>query len=261
MLAILKFPRTPHLQGSRLQPGDHDLSQVPFAALRGLRLVVEEKVDGANAGLSFGPDGELLLQSRGHYLRGGPRERHFARFKSWASCHQRALREVLGQRYLVYGEWMFAKHTVFYDRLPHWFLEFDVYDRQEQVFLAAHRRRALLAGLPILSVPTLFQGELQRLEELTALLQPSQYKSPGWKQALAQQAESQGLDPALVAKQTDPSELAEGLYVKVEEQGRVLSRVKWVRASFSNAIMDSGSHWLSRPIVPNGLIEGARLYG
>ena len=73
---LKKYPRTPHLEGSRLQPGDEDLSQVSFSYIRGKYLVVEEKVDGANSGISFGKDGTLLLQSRGHYLTGGYRERH-----------------------------------------------------------------------------------------------------------------------------------------------------------------------------------------
>ncbi|NUR26215.1 MAG: DNA ligase, partial [Catenulispora sp.] len=45
---MFKYPRTPHLAGSRLQPGDHDLAQVPFEHVRGRHLVVEEKLDGAN---------------------------------------------------------------------------------------------------------------------------------------------------------------------------------------------------------------------
>ena len=36
---IIKYPRTPHLAGSRLQPGDEDLSQVPFSCPAGRRLV------------------------------------------------------------------------------------------------------------------------------------------------------------------------------------------------------------------------------
>lgn len=47
--AILKkYPRTPHLEGFRLQPGDEDLSQIPFSSIRGKHPVAEEKVDGAN---------------------------------------------------------------------------------------------------------------------------------------------------------------------------------------------------------------------
>lgn len=68
---MIKYPRTRHIEGSRLQPGDEDLDAVAFSELRERPLVVEEKVDGANAAVSFGEDGRLLLQSRGHYLRGG----------------------------------------------------------------------------------------------------------------------------------------------------------------------------------------------
>jgi hypothetical protein len=71
-MTITKYPRTPHLEGSRLQPGDEDLDQIPLAELRGAYVVVEEKLDGANAGISIA-DGKPRLQSRGHVLLGGPR--------------------------------------------------------------------------------------------------------------------------------------------------------------------------------------------
>jgi hypothetical protein len=74
-LEIYKYPRTPHLEGSRLQPGDDASDQMPLAQLAGRHVVIEEKLDGANCGLSFGAAGDLLLQSRGHYLAGGGSER------------------------------------------------------------------------------------------------------------------------------------------------------------------------------------------
>jgi hypothetical protein len=77
---IIKYPRTPHIEGSRLQSGDEDISQVPFSAIAGLHAVVEEKVDGANVGISFS-DGEMYLQSRGHFLRGGAKEKEYELFK------------------------------------------------------------------------------------------------------------------------------------------------------------------------------------
>src|SRR4051794_33918056 len=124
MQQLHKYPRTLHVVGSRQQPGDEDLEVVPFATLARRHLVVEEKVDGANAALSFDATGRLFLQSRGHFLTGGPRERHFAQFKAWAACHQQGLFARLGSRHVLYGEWLYAKHTVFYDALPHYFLEF-----------------------------------------------------------------------------------------------------------------------------------------
>ncbi|GAA3654925.1 hypothetical protein GCM10022267_46480 [Lentzea roselyniae] len=98
---LRKYPRTPHLEGSRLQPGDEDLDQVPFRAIAGRHLVVEEKLDGANAGISFDSSGVLKLQSRGHFLTGGPRERQFAPLKAWAATHQGVLWERLGTRYVL----------------------------------------------------------------------------------------------------------------------------------------------------------------
>ncbi len=49
----------------------------------------------------------------------------------------------------------------------------------------------------------------------------------------------------------------EGLYVKVERDDRTLARYKWVRASFLTTILDSGTHWQDRPIVPNRLADPA----
>ena len=132
---IKKYPRTKHIEGSRLQKGDEDLRQIPFNNIKGKYIVIEEKVDGANTAISFDDEGNLLLQSRGHYLTGGYRERHYNLFKQWASIHKEMLYSVLGCRYIMYGEWLYAKHTVYYDALPHYFLEFDIYDRENEVFL------------------------------------------------------------------------------------------------------------------------------
>src|SRR4051812_26868007 len=143
MPTLHRYPRTHHLDGSRLQPGDEDSQSISFAALAGRYLVIEEKVDGANTGISFDAEGRLWLQSRGHFLTGGPREKHFALFKRWAYPPAGALRAALGQRFVLYGEWLYAKHTVFYDRLPHYFLEFDILDTATGAFLATDERRAL----------------------------------------------------------------------------------------------------------------------
>ncbi|MER3587537.1 MAG: DNA ligase, partial [Mastigocladus sp. ERB_26_1] len=136
MKQIYKYPRTHHIQGSRLQPGDEDLDSIPFAAIKEQYVVVKEKVDGANAAISFAADGQIRLQSRGHYLTGGSREKHFNLFKQWANTHAAAFWQVLGSRFILFGEWLYAKHTVFYDALPHYFLEYDVLDLEKQVFLS-----------------------------------------------------------------------------------------------------------------------------
>jgi RNA ligase len=257
---LYKYPRTHHIEGSRLQPGDHDLACVPFAEIAGRPLVVEEKMDGANAALSFSAEGRLLLQSRGHYLAGGPRERHFALLKQWAHTHRGALWAVLGARYVLYGEWLYAKHTIYYDHLPHYFLEFDVLDKQDGRFLDTPGRAALLAGLPLVPVRVLQRGPLTSHAALTRLVRPSAFIRPGHLERLRRACRERGLDAALALRETDPSTLMEGLYIKVEEHGIVTERYKYIRASFLSTILESGSHWLERPIVPNGLRPGVDLF-
>ncbi len=257
--AIDRYPRTHHLEGSRLQPGDHDLEQVPLATLRGRTCVIEEKLDGANAGISLGDDGRLRLQSRGHVLVGGGRERHFDLFKQWAHAHAAALTERLVPGMTIYGEWLYAKHTIFYDELPHYFLEFDIRDAGG-TFWSTARRREHLAGVPLRAVPVLWEGLVEKPEKLPALVTEALYKSPRWRDRLAATAELAGVERERAFAETDPTALAEGLYIKVEEAGAVVARYKWVRASFLSAVVESGSHWLTRPIIPNRLADGVDLF-
>ena len=257
---IHKYPRTQHIEGSRLQPGDEDLEAVPFEANAGRHLVVEEKMDGANCAMSFDSRGELLLQSRGHYLTGGPREKHFTLFKQWAHVHATLLRPRLADRYVVYGEWLYAKHTVFYDALPHYFMEFDVLDTRAGCFLSTPRRRELLEGLPITPVHVLSSGSIKRKRELIDLLGPSRFIRPGHLERLGEECRRRRLDPDRALGETDRSTAMEGLYIKVEEEGVVAGRYKYVRAGFLTAVLQSEGHWLNRPIVPNLLSEGSDIF-
>jgi hypothetical protein len=259
---IHKYPRTHHLEGSRLQPGDHDLEQVPLASLRGLYCVVEEKLDGANAGMGLNERGRLRLQSRGHALVGGPRERHWDLFKQWARAHEGVLAERLTGGLTLYGEWLYAKHTVFYDQLPHYFMEFDIRDATG-AFWSTARRAQHLEGLPLVAVPVVWEGVVADPRKLPELVAPSLYKSRRWRESLREAAEAGGVEPDRCARETDSSDFAEGLYVKVEdrEAGTVIARYKWIRPSFHQTIMDqAGEHWLARPIVANRLAEGVDIF-
>lgn len=251
--SIKKYPRTPHLEGSRLQPGDEDLSQIRFSEIAGRYLVVEEKCDGANSAISFSEERELLLQSRGHYLTGGYRERHYNLMKQWANVHKDVFYRVLGSRYIMYGEWMYAKHTVFYDALPHYFLEFDIFDREKGIFLDTPSRKKLTEQMPIVSVPVLAEGVFSEQKKLLNLLDQSSFISEKHIQCLRRVSAEMGLDADRQCRETDASTTMEGLYIKIEEGGQVVSRLKYVRASFLQCVDIAETHWLDRPILPNQL--------
>ena len=207
--SIIKYPRTPHMEGSRLQPGDEDLSQVPFRYLFGRNIVIEEKIDGANCAVSFDGNGKLLLQSRGHYLDGGYRE-----------------------------------------------MEFDIYDREKKVFLDTPSRRELTDRIGIISsVPVIGQGLYTKKEDILSLIGHSNYITDDHIEVLRSVAKKYKLDPDQQVMETDPSTTMEGLYIKLEEDGIVKERFKYVRLSFIQCIKESNSPWLSRPILPNQLKE------
>ena len=235
---INKYPRTQHIEGSNEQIGD-DLAKVPFDKLAGKHLVVEEKQDGSNSAISFSSDGDLLL-------------------KQMAKRCENDLFDMLGDRYIMYGEWMYAKHTIFYNLLPSYFMEFDIFDKYENVFLDTERRFDLKE--PYVDVMTLFpavrvlNGDFHySYDELVGLVGDSAFvnKETVMDDFIASINSSTGANLDVELNMTDISGVMEGLYIKVEEDGIVKERYKWVRKSFTQKVIDSDRHWQSRPIVKN----------
>ena len=213
MEQIFKYPRTRHLEGSRQQLGDGDLNVVKLEEIKGSYLVLEEKVDGANCGISFGGDGKMYLQSRGHFLNGGYGERQFDLFKVWASCFESSLHALLGDQYVMYGEWLFAKHTVFYDRLPHYFMEFDIFDKRQQRFFSTRKRREFLDNAPFIhSVRVLTQGYFNTVGEIEKWIGQSLFISERQQDNFLAQCRKSGTDSGLADRQTDLTGIMEGIY-------------------------------------------------
>lgn len=254
---FVKYPRTIHVQGSGIQRGDSK-ETMPLDDLLDKNLIIEEKLDGANSGISF-IDGDLKLQSRGHILLGGPREKQFSILKSWAQTWETELYSILEERFVMFGEWMYAKHSVFYDQLPHYFMEFDIFDKETREFLSTDRRHEILKNSPVKSVPVIFRGKINDIE-LPDLVTHSLYKSKKWKDIMVDWALKTNQDPTVVKSQTDKTDLSEGLYIKWEEDGIVKGRYKYVRSAFVQQILDGDGHWMNRPILPNQLAEGVSIY-
>lgn len=258
---LIKYPRTPHIESSRLQAGDFDQQQAPYHTLDNAYLVVEEKLDGANCAISFSNCGQLLLQSRGHYLTGGGSERQFNLLKQWAMVHEGWLQTRLSTRYIMYGEWLHKKHSVFYDQLPHFFAEFDIWDKQQQCFLSTTERHKLLAHGPVLSVPVLYAGiSPKKLKHLLQLVDHSLAKSALWKTNFEQAVLEQKLDIHKAWRQCDHSSQMEGLYIKVETATHTIARYKWVRHDFVQTILHAGEHHLKQPYIANWLDPRVDLY-
>lgn len=265
---IIKYPRTPHLEGSKLQAGDSDADQATIRQILedwpGATWVFEEKLDGANAGISTDSELNIRAQSRGHFLTGGAREEQFNLMKEWIRVQEAELVEILEDRYVLYGEWCFAMHTQFYDLMPHYFHEFDILDKATGYFLSTKRRNELLDGSCILSVPVVSEGAPRNQKVLRGLVGKSVYRSENWREKLIAAAADAGIgetEALRFAGSSDPmADLSEGLYLKIEDEDKVLARFKFVRPGFTQTILDNGIHWSKRPIIRNGLADDADLY-
>lgn len=238
---FVKYPRTPHLFGSKGTDDDKHMGEAEslgFVADRSL--IVEEKIDGTNVGIHFASDGKMALQCRGHLITEGMHPQYDL-FKQWAVVKRPVFEERLRDRFILFGEWVYARHSVHYRRLPHYFFEFDIYDKQIRAFLDLSRRMELLDGSGIQTVPVLRKGALDR-ETLLSLIGPSRF-------------DSQFENP--VTRRTD--NLMEGIYLRTEAGGIVTGRAKMVRPEFVEKVKQS-VHWQYQAMTPNHLEQGADLW-
>ena len=130
-----KYPRTPHLFGSKGTDDDKHLGEAESKAfIADESLIVEEKIDGTNVGIHFSDSGEMVLQCRGHLVTEGMHPQYDL-FKQWAAVKRHVLETMLQNRFLLFGEWVYARHSIHYRKLTHYFFEFDIFDKEQEVFL------------------------------------------------------------------------------------------------------------------------------
>ena len=226
MQNFYRFPHTPHLAClvDQLPRDDKMLSSAEALDLLETEVWVEEKIDGANLGISLGSDCVLLCQNRGHYLT-EPYKGQFSRLNNWLACHEAGLRSVLTPQLIVFGEWCAARHSLDYDSLPDWFLLFDVYDRQENRFWSVRRRNELALQAGLSCVPFITSGKIT-MKVLEQLVQTgkSSYRAGGM----------------------------EGIVIRRDSKDWCEQRAKLVRADF---VQNIEGHWSRR------LLEWNRLDG
>lgn len=223
---FVKFPRTPHLFSLSSNPlrGDRILSNSEAISFLEGDVVIEEKVDGANIGISVSPELTIQVQNRGAYID-RPAAAQFQPLHAWLASRSDQLFQALGQEFILFGEWCYAVHSIRYENLPDWFIGFDIYDRVNGRFLSGVRRNELLAELHIVPAPRIATGHFS-ISEVKSLVLKS----------------LSAFGPTSV----------EGLYLRRESAGWLEQRAKCVRPDFIQAISD---HWSSRPLSRNRILR------
>ncbi len=216
---FFRFPHTPHIAwlGEGMPRDDKVLAPSEATHLLRERVIIEEKVDGANLGLSIGPDGEIRAQNRGQYLH-RPFTGQFSRLNAWVARHEYALQEALDEHLILFGEWSAATHSIAYDQLPDYFLVFDMYDRVAGRFWSTTRRDAWAKNLGLTVIQPIGTGI---------------YSMTDLKQAVKNTR----------SRYRDGS--CEGIYLRWQDNSWLTMRAKLVRPDFVQGIE---SHWRSRTL-------------
>lgn len=112
----MKYPRTPHLPQS---PGgtNDDKRLTDLSGLQGRHLVATEKLDGSNVCLQRD---QCFARTHAH----APTHPSFDLFKVY---HAR-MKDKIPEYLQIFGEWLYAKHSIYYTSLPDYLMVFGIRD-------------------------------------------------------------------------------------------------------------------------------------
>jgi len=166
-------------------------------------VLVEEKLDGANVSIWFNDAG--LLQVAG---RAGPgamdRGRQLGRLRAWAADRADEMHELLADKYALFGEWLWLKHSLRYEHLPDYLIVLDLWFPEGGFVPADERdRRAIAVGLAV--PPRLHHGAIHGVDLLERLTRRAAFTAGP----------------------------AEGAVLRREHRDGRFDRCKWVREGFS----------------------------
>jgi hypothetical protein len=231
------FPRTAHLPYQPNASSDDPIASESEASIIFREpLNIEEKIDGASVGMAL-VEGHPLIRNRDHILQKGyvkntPAKEQFRSVWGWFHEHQDRFEYLATFGALsVYGEWCVARHGLDYDKLPDWFIAYDLYDQEAREFLDPVTTRAILEGAGFAMPHLFYQGYARGLK----------YED------IALWAKSSG-------RWTKCGAPIEGVYLKTfdRENERVTRRFKMVREGFVQ-----GALWDPKRLTRNALARAS----
>jgi len=221
---IHKFPRTQHIfniGGATVD--DRILSKDDYENfMNNEDVFIAEKVDGAQLGISIDENYKVVVQNRSHYVNSKSHSQ-FEKLDKWIMDHSQSLYELLDQDTILFGEWLYAKHSIYYSKLPDYFMAFDLYDKKKKLFYNRDILVNKLKDTNIHYVREIYRGKIKDKNQLLKLIEQ---------------------------KSAYTDDRVEGIYLKIFENNYVKSRCKLVRNDF----LSGNEHW-SKGIIKKNTIQ------
>ena len=215
-LTIPDYPRTPHLaykpntQTGDVVSEDHE-SQI---VINNPLAFFEEKIDGANCAIMCTDSGNPIIRNRTNILKKGyvkdtPAKIQFRPIWNWFYDNKKkfeSLNNLFGEPVAVYGEWCLALHGIRYDRLPDYFIGFDIWIPSRDMFVRTDQTREYLREIGI-SIPELiYNGAIPSFQTLDMMTN----------------------GPSLFSE----TDKVEGVYIKIIDHEKVIKRFKFIRQDY-----------------------------
>lgn len=256
---LFKYPKTQHILGSK----ECDVSLFPkkfqfkYPTLEDLKeegdIIIEEKMDGMGIGLLY-KNSIAHVQFRNHLFTQEDCPKNFKNIFTWIA-QQTELPQLLKENKILFGEWMEHKHCVFYDALPSYFIEYDIFDLDKEVFWDTQSRKNILTQYnfnnynKLTSAHVIHQNGLKSINELVHLLS---IKTGFGKSSLCEKVFVKEFNHLKSETLYDP--YPEGFYIKTEKDGIVIGRYKFIRKSFMDKVLNN-KHWNNGSSIKNKLLS------
>jgi hypothetical protein len=210
-----KYPRTFHLPFS---PGatkdDRKLSNVNH--LLGRQLIITEKMDGSN----------VCLESKNVFARSHSKQPDHPSFNYLKTIHQ-TIRNNIPDNIQVFGEWLYAQHSIHYTSLHSYLNVFGVREIESNTWASWPVIQSITTDLALQTVPVLLDVKFDTAKQLQETI------------------ETLSRQPSVCGGER------EGVVVRVVDEFKDddfnISVAKFVRANH----VQTDDHWSSKTIIKN----------
>ncbi len=168
------YPRIPHLDKSISKMTHDDILVDGFNyPIDGY---MQEKIDGSNMGVSW-YDNAPVLRNRNNILKKGyskirtPAKAQFKSAWNWVHDHKYDIIKVsdeLMSEITIYGEWMYAYHSIEYNQLPDWFIAYDIWVVEDNKFLSPRIVEKILSETNIFYIKP-YKVSIQNVDDVIKL--------------------------------------------------------------------------------------------
>ena len=173
---FIKFPKTPHLFDLGNVQSDDILVDEKTCDyfIKNCNVTIEEKIDGSNLGISM-EDYKFVIKNRSHIIKTNEHQQ-YSKLEQWIGDHYEDLYKILEKhqcRYILYGEWLQATHTINYTKLSDYFIAYDIFDKLENKFYSRKKFRSIMEKTNIKVIPMMYHGVIESKNFMLKLMDSS----------------------------------------------------------------------------------------